>query len=87
MTAKEIRALGIKGTQGYYNYLTENDKGLQRVGVKAIEVLPNHLFKLHIAGRLVDTEAIFFRFRTNNKTYSTSHIEVVSYDKNSKKQL
>lgn len=87
MTTKEIRALGIQGTQTYYNYLAENDKGLQKVGVSAIEALPKNLFKINITGALVDTEAIFFRFRTNNKTYNTSHIEVVSYDKNSKMLL
>lgn len=87
MTTKEIRALGITGTQAYYDYLAENDKGLQRIAVSEIEALPKQLFKIKIAGTLIDTEAIFFRFRTNNKTYSTSHIEVVSYDKNSKTLL
>ncbi len=87
MTTKEIRALGIQGTQTYYDYLAENDRGLQRIGITEIESLPKNLFKLKIAGVLINTEAIFFRFRTNNKTYSTSHIEVVSYDKNSKMLL
>lgn len=84
MKTKDIRALCINGTQAYYDYLDKNDKGLQRIGTRSIVALPRALFQVKITGHLFDTEAIFFRFKTNNKKLNTSQVQVVSYDKNSK---
>lgn len=71
----------MNGTQVYYNYLDQNDRGLQRIGVYSITRLPKAIFQLKINGNLFDTEAIFFRLKTNDKRLNTTDIKVVSYDK------
>lgn len=87
MNTKDIRALCINGTQVYYDYLDKNDKGLQRIPVRSITNLPRSIIQIKISGHLFDTEAIFFRFKTNNKKLNTSQVQVISYDKNSKTLL
>jgi len=87
MNTKEIRQTCINGTQAYSNYLEKNDKGLQRIKVRVIEALPRHLFRIVISGKLFDTEAVFFLFKTENKKLNTSQVQVVSYDANSKTML
>lgn len=84
MQAAEIRELCMSGTKAYYDFLAKNDRGLQRIVVRTIETMPNGAFQLTIAAKLVDTEAVFFLFKTNNKKYNTSQIPIAFYDANTK---
>lgn len=87
MTTQEIRTLCIEGTTAYLQFLEKNDRGVQRVPVLELHALHDdpeaeqRLYRLRLGGVLLDTEGINFRLKTNNKTYSTNALQVVSYDK------
>ncbi|MCP4438832.1 MAG: hypothetical protein GY810_07795 [Aureispira sp.] len=84
MLTEEIRDLCMSGTKAYYDFLAKNDRGLQRIAVRAIEAMPNGTVQITLGGKLMDTEAVFFYFRTNNKKYNTSQIPIAFYDANTK---
>lgn len=84
METSEIRELCMSGTKAYYDFLAKNDRGLQRIPVRAIARLPNGSFQLTIGAKLIDTEGVFFYFKTNNKKYNTSQIPIAFYDANTK---
>jgi hypothetical protein len=82
MTVEEIREIAIDSSKAYYEYLDQNDKGVQEVDVFEIEYIQgrNTLIKLRLSAKLFDTEAIFFINRRNNKKYDTSEIKIIEYD-------
>ncbi|GHT33402.1 hypothetical protein FACS189434_07430 [Bacteroidia bacterium] len=82
MTKEEIRDIAIDSAQSYYDYLEQNDKGVQEVDVFEIEYLTGRdiIIKLRLSSKLFDTEAIFFKNLRNNKKYDTAEIKVIEYD-------
>ena len=82
MTAEEIRDISIDSANVYYEYLEQNEKGVQEVDVFEIEYLQSRdvLIKLRLSSKLFDTEAIFFKNLKNGKKYDVSEIKVVEYD-------
>lgn len=82
MTAEEIREIAIDSSKAYYEYLDQNDKGIQEVDVFELEHLQGKdtIIKLRLSAKLFDTEAIFFKNLRNNKKYDTTNIKVIEYD-------
>lgn len=82
MTAEEIRDIAIDSAKAYYDYLKQNEKGVQEVDVSEVEYLQgyNDLIKLRLSAKLFDTEAIVFMNLRNNKKYNVSQIKIVEYD-------
>ncbi|MFN8358654.1 MAG: AAA domain-containing protein [Candidatus Kapaibacterium sp.] len=82
MTQEEIRDIAIDSTKAYYQYLNQNDKGIQEVDILQLEYLQSKdtLIKLRLSTKLFDTEAIFFKNLRNNKKYDTTSIKVIEYD-------
>jgi hypothetical protein len=82
MNSNEIRSVCIDSAQTYYNYLSENGKGLQQVDVLELGYSEGKdmILKLRLSGKLFDTEAIFFKLLTNGKVYNTGEVRVLEYD-------
>lgn len=82
MTAEEIRDIAIDSATAYYNYLSQNEKGIQEVDVFELEYLESRdlLIKLRLSAKLFDTEALFFKNLRNNKKYDTGQVKVIEYD-------
>jgi hypothetical protein len=82
MTIPEIREIGINSAEAYYNFLNQNDKGIQELDVIELEYIhkTDMLLKIRIAGKIVDTEALFFKNLRNGKRYDTIAVKVVEYD-------
>ncbi len=82
MTAEEIRDIALDSSKAYYEYLEQNDKGIQEVDVFELEYLEGKdtILKLRLSAKLFDTEAIFFKNLRNNKKYDTTSIKVIEYD-------
>lgn len=82
MTAEEIRDVALDSSKAYYEYLDQNDKGIQEVDVFELEYLQGKdtILKLRLSAKLFDTEAIFFKNLRNNKKYDTTNIKVIEYD-------
>jgi len=82
VTAEEIRDIAIDSSKAYYEYLDQNDKGIQEVDVFELEYLQGKdiVIKLRLSAKLFDTEAIFFKNLRINKKYDTASIKVIEYD-------
>jgi hypothetical protein len=82
MNSTEIQDLGIKASETYYNYLDENNLGRVIVEVYAKELVSteDRIYKLRLAKKLFDLDAIVFTDLTSNKQYDTSSIKIVEYD-------
>lgn len=82
MTAEEIREIAIDSCQNYYEYLQNNNKGIQEVDVFDLEYLPGRytVIKLRLSAKLFDTEAVFFRNFRNGKDYDSTEIKIIEYD-------
>jgi hypothetical protein len=82
MKAEEIRDIAIDSSKAYYEYLDQNDKGIQEVDVFELEYLQGKdtVIKLRLSAKLFDTEAIFFKNLRNNKKYDTVNIKIIEYD-------
>ena len=82
MTAKEIRDIAIDSSTVYYNYLNQNERGVQEVDVFELQYLESRdlLIKLRLSAKLFDTEALFFKNFKNNEKYDTGQVKVVEYD-------
>lgn len=59
MTAEEISEIAIDSSCKYYDYLNDNDRGVQEVDVFELEHLDerNNIFRLRLSAKLFDTEA------------------------------
>ncbi|RAK02903.1 AAA domain-containing protein [Larkinella arboricola] len=82
MNTEEIREIAIDSSSAYYNYLDQNEKGIQEVEVFELEYLESRdlFIKLRLSAKLFDTEALFFKNYRNNKKYDTGQVKVVEYD-------
>lgn len=82
MTVEEIRDIAIDSATAYYDYLDQNEKGLQEIDVFELEYLVSRdlLIKLRLSGKLFDTEALFFKNYRNSQKYDSGQIKVVEYD-------
>ncbi len=82
MTAEEIRTIALDSSNIYYEYLENNNKGIQEVDVYDLEYIPGKytVLKLRLSAKLFDTEAIFFRNLRNNSEYDSSNIKIIEYD-------
>ncbi|TDH19699.1 hypothetical protein EXU57_22595 [Segetibacter sp. 3557_3] len=82
MTADEIRHVCIESAKAYYEYLQENEKGMQQVDVYDLQYLPDPdvIIKLRLSAKLFDTETISFKLSHANKTYGIGPIKVIEYD-------
>lgn len=82
VTAEEIREIAIDSSKAYYEYLNQNDKGIQEVDIFELQYLQGKdtILKLRLSAKLFDTEAIFFKNSRNNKKYDTTSIKVIEYD-------
>lgn len=82
MTAGEIREIAIDSSKAYYEYLEQNEKGIQEVDVFELEYLrgKDFVIKLRLSSKLFDTEAIFFKNLQNNKKFDTTSVKVIEYD-------
>lgn len=82
MTKEEIRDIAIDSSKAYYEYLDQNDKGIQEVDVFELEYLQGKdiVIKLRLSAKLFDIEAIFFKNLRINKKYDTANIKVIEYD-------
>ena len=79
MTATEIRDLAVASASEYYDYLTETNRGVQTLGVISIEYGKEHLIKLLLGGKLLNTEALYFEILTTGARYSDP--EIITYDR------
>ena len=79
MTVTEIRDLAVASASEYYDYLTETNRGVQTLGVISIEYGKEHLIKLLLGGKLLNTEALYFEILTTGTRYSDS--EIITYDR------
>jgi hypothetical protein len=82
VTIEEIREIAIDSSIAHYNYLEQNDKGVQEVDVFELEYFQGRdtLIKLRLSAKLFDTEAIFFKNLRNNQKYDTTSIKIIEYD-------
>ncbi len=82
VTAEEIRDIAIDSSKAYYEYLDQNDKGIQEVDVFELEYLQGKdtILKLRLSAKLFDTEVIFFKNLRNNRKYDTASVKVIEYD-------
>ncbi len=82
MTAEQIRDIAIESSKNYYDYLVENEKGLQEVNVLEIKYPKGNDFtiKFRLAAKLFDIEAIFFHVLRTNKKFDTTQVQVIEYD-------
>lgn len=82
MTAAEIQELCVKASQTYYNYLDENGLGRVVVEVYSKEIVKEdeNVYKLRLAKKLFDLDAIVFIDRTSNQQYDTNQIKIIEYD-------
>lgn len=82
MTVEEIRNISIESSKAYYEYLEQNDKGIQEVDVFELQYLngKDTVIKLRLSAKLFDTEAIFFKNLITHKKYDTTNIKVIEYD-------
>ena len=83
MTIEEIRSTCINSAKVYYQYLDENNRGIQEVDVYSINKVgkSDNYFKLKLSKKLFDLDALLFHFLTINKKYTTEEIKVVQYDR------
>lgn len=82
MTTAEIKELCINASQIYYNYLDENQLGRVVVGVYSKEIVKEdeNIYKLRLAQKLFDLDAIVFIDSSSSKQYDTNQIKVIEYD-------
>lgn len=82
MTRDEIKSIAIDSANAYYNYLDQNDKGVQEVDIFEISYLESRdlLIKLRLSAKLFDTEAIFFKNYKTGKRYDSVEVKVIEYD-------
>jgi hypothetical protein len=82
MTIPEIREIAINSAEAYYNYLNQNDKGIQELDVIELEYSykSDMILKIRIAGKIVDTETLFFKNLRNGKRYDTIAVKLLEYD-------
>jgi len=82
VTTEEIRDIAIDSSKAYYEYLDQNDRGIQEVDVFELEYLQSKdtVIKIRLSAKLFDTEAIFFKNLRNNKKYDSTSVKVIEYD-------
>lgn len=82
MNPQEIRKIAIDSAEDYLKYLTKNNKGIQEIGISAIEYIENvNIFiKLNLLGKIFDVESLLFNNLRVGKQYDDSQIKIVEYD-------
>ena len=82
MTAEEIREIAIDSSKAYYEYLDQNNKGIQEVDVFELEYLQGKdtVIKLRLSSKLFDLETIRFKILRNDTKYDTISVKVLEYD-------
>ncbi|CAN5445388.1 hypothetical protein BH10BAC5_BH10BAC5_14930 [soil metagenome] len=80
MDLHEIRKTSIDSCDIYYNYLKENNKGLEKISVYEIRHPKSNIITLRLSKKLFDTETLFFKILTNNTIYNSSQIKILEYD-------
>ena len=80
MTVKERKDTCINAGKIYYEYLSDNDRGIRLIEVTSIEQINAQAFKLIVKQKIVDTQGLIFRVLTTNKEYSTDKVKVLQYD-------
>lgn len=82
MKVEDIRKTAIQGSHAYYNFLLENDKGIQEIEIYSLRPIDERKesFKLKLAKKLFDLDAVLFRFMDTKTDYDTSRIKIVQYD-------
>jgi len=72
MTPPQIREIAVNSAEVYYNYLEDNDKGLQIIevfDVKSFFIGNSLQLELRLSAKIVDIDSIFIHLQTNNKRY------------------
>ena len=72
MNSQTIRDIAIHSAKTYYNYLKDNEKGLQIIDVfdiKPVQTGTNLQLFLRLSAKIVNQESIFILLRTNGKKY------------------
>jgi len=82
VTTEEIRKIAIDSSKSYYEYLDENNKGIQEIDIFDLEYLHGKypVIKLRLSAKLFDIEAVFFKNLRNNKQYDITDIKIIEYD-------
>ena len=82
MTREEIREIAIDSSKAYYEYLVQEQMGIQEINVLELEYLhgKDTIIRLRLSSKLFDTESIFFKNLRNNRTYDRNSIKVIEYD-------
>lgn len=81
MTIEAIRDIAINSCEAYYEYLEQNDKGVQEIDVFELEyVNKTNIINLRLSAKIFDVESIFFKILISNEKYDTSDIKIIEYD-------
>jgi hypothetical protein len=82
MKVEEIREIAIDSSQAYYEYLDQNNKGIQEVNILELDYMQGNdtVIKLRLSAKLFDIEAIFFKNLRNNIKYDTVNVRIIEYD-------
>ncbi|HET6991701.1 MAG TPA: AAA domain-containing protein, partial [Bacteroidia bacterium] len=81
MTVQEIRDACVESAEKYYEFLETNRRGFSEINVNEIQPQSGRsLFKIRIASRLFDPEAVFFKIRNADHKYASDEIKIVEYD-------
>ncbi|WP_212005731.1 DEAD/DEAH box helicase [Chitinophaga sp. HK235] len=81
MDTSEIRGIAIDSAEKYYQYLEQNNKGIQEVEVYDIAAQKEKdVYKLRLSAKLFDIDAVFFKLYTQNRLYTTGEIKIIEYD-------
>lgn len=80
----EIRSAAIDSAEKYYQYLDNNDKGLQEVTIYNITSMPEQdegpVYKLQLSAKLFDIEAVSFKILSTGRLYNNGEIKIIEYD-------
>lgn len=81
MNAQEITNLCIDSATRYYNYLKDNNLGLDRIEIvdKNKIIDSNSLWVLKLAGRVFNSDVLIIKNLSNNTTYDRNHFSIESY--------
>lgn len=87
MNSRSIQRFCINGTEAYLDFLEENNRGLQKIGVMNKDTVPEMLrptFKLTLSERLFDPDSIAIEICPPGQIYGPDYFKVAEYDADAK---
>lgn len=86
MEIAQLRNICIDSSKKYYDFLEDQNKGLEEIGVTSVEKssTDHPIYSFTVGQRLFDTDNILIEDRLNQRKYYNYDINVIEYDRDNK---